>query len=363
MSTKTKVALWLAMSSGLSACLFRPAIDDDGYTSCDDTAGCAAGRECQGGLCVPPPWNDPAYARRRLLVVENRADEPLRAGSAVPLRIGADGLFDASELGVDGRLRYYDPPTARWREVPAWRDVYDDHLLLYVPLQESVPAAKEGQLLWVETQSGTRDPGITDEGRAVFGLLYEDFADESLSGRPWRIHGGELPSFDDQRIVVKDNEQLVSTLPLEPPFSLTWKGRINGVSCEQVYVGLVSDDEPGFLPPSAGYFVGANLEAFLEVAPTEESVPQQPPDLSSVRLDTAMHRYQLDVGDERVRFVLDGELLGETTTLRFGGENLHFVVDVDGECSYELDLVHATEMPFTAPALRSETVVEYQIFD
>jgi hypothetical protein len=351
------------LSSALSGCFFRPAIDDDGYAPCSEDVGCAAGRTCEAELCVPPPWNDAAYARRRLVVVQNHADVPLREGSAIVLRIGTSGLFSASDLGVDGRLRYYEGPTSTWRKVPAWRDVYDDHLLLYVPLQETVAAASEGQLLWVESQTGTREPGIDDEADAVFELLYEDFAQESLAERPWRIHGGQLPSFQDQRIVVKDNEQLVSTRPLVPPFSLTWKGRINGVSCEQVYVGLMSDDEPGFHPPSAGFFIGAGLEAFLEVAPTEESVPQQPPDLSSVRLDTATRRYRIDVGDERVRFLLDGEVLGETETLRFEGESLHFVVDVDGACSYELELVHATEQPFVIPTLRTEPVVEYQLFD
>lgn len=346
-------------------CFFAPAIEEHGYAKCSSDDACAAGRACYSGRCTPPPWNDAAFARRRLVVVTNAHEtDPLVASAAVPIRIGADGLLGTDALGVDGRLTYYSFAGGAWSALPVWRDVYDDHLLLYVPAQEEVAAGSDGQLAWIETQTGTRDAALVDDGSAVFPLLFDDLDGDALDEARWNSFGtGGPPTVSGGRVNVADNQKLVSTVALTPPFSLTWKGRVNGVTCDALFVGLTSDDGAGFEPPSVGFFVEQDLATILEVGPAADSVPQQPPDLDAIVLDTALHRFELDVGSQKVRFSVDGEVVGEPSTLRFLGEQLYFTIDVDGACSFDLEVLHASPLPFARPQLRAEDMVEYEIFE
>lgn len=355
---------WLSSSVVVTGCFFSPSLDEHGYTRCAAEGECAPGRGCLSGLCTPPPWNDDAFAQRRLLVVKNASEQsPLVAGAALPVRIGAGGLLPTDALGVDGRLTFYSFAAGAWRAVPVWRDIYDDHLLLYAPVQEEVPAGKEAAFVWIETQTGTRDPGFSDDAAAVFPLLFDELEGEELDEARWRSYGTGAPTVSDGRVNVADNQRLVSRVGLAPPFSLTFKGRINGVTCDALYVGLNSDDGVSDAYPSVGFFVRQDLATLLEVAPTEDSVPQQPPDLDDITLDTALHRFQLDVGSQKVRFGVDGELVGEPATLRFEGEELYFTIDVDGACSFDLEVVHASPLPFARPELRAGEAVVYEIVE
>lgn len=348
----------------VAGCFFAPNVDEHGYTRCGADEECAAGRGCLSGLCTPPPWNDEGFAFRRLVAVKNTSEEePLREGAALPIRIGAEGLLPSDALGVDGRLTYYSFAAGAWRTMPVWRDVYDDHLLLYTTVQEEVPAGAEAALAWVESQTGTRDQSLRDDAAAVFPLLYDALEGEALDETRWRTYGTGTPTWGNGRVNVADNQRLVSRVGLAPPFSLTFQGRINGVTCEALYVGLNSDDGVSDAYPSVGFFVQQGLATLLEVAPTENSVPQQPPDLDDITLDTALHRFRLDVGSQKVRFSVDGEVVGEPAGLRFQGEDLYFTVDVDGACSFDLELVHASPLPFARPALRAEEAVVYEILD
>lgn len=358
-------ALAALLSCALAGCFFAPAIEEAGYTRCTADVDCAPGRGCFSGLCTPPPWNDEAFARRQLVVVKNESkDDPLVAGTAIPLRLGAGGLLPASALGVDGRLTHYSFAAGAWRTVPVWRDVYDDHLLLYTALAEEVPPGEEAQLAWIEAVTDTRDPGFFDDAGGVFPLWFDAFDAGELDPARWRVFGtGGAPTVGEGRVTVRDNQQLVSTLALTPPFSLTFKGRINGVTCDAVYLGLTSAPRLGLSPPSLGFFVEANLVTKLEVGPAEVSTPQQPPDLESISLDTALRRYRLDAGSESVRFAVDGEVVGEPKGLFFEGEELYFTVDVDGACSFDLELIHASPLPHARPALRAEEEVMFHIVE
>ena len=353
------------LATALAGCFFSPSIEELGYTRCTANEQCPAGRGCYTGLCTPPPWNDEAFARRQLVVVKNPSEEEaIVTGAAVPLRLGAEGLLPASALGVDGRLTYYSFAAEAWRKVPVWRDVYDDHLLLYLPLQEEVPPGGEAQLAWLEGVTDTRDPGFFDDPGRVFPLCFEVFEGNELDPGRWKSFGtGGAPTLSDGRVTVRDNQQIVSTLGLEPPFSLTFKGRINGVTCTSVYLGLTSSARLGLEPPSVGFFIESGLVTKLEVGPSELSTPQQPPDLQSITLDTATHRYRLDVGSQKVRFAVDGEVVGEPKGLFFQGEELYFTVDVDGDCSFDLELVHASPLPYARPTLRAEDEVMFHIVD
>jgi hypothetical protein len=357
--TRALVALLVLAAPG---CLFVPDVQSHGYTRCSDDSECAAGRACAAGLCAPPRWNDARFERRQLIVVDNRAEEPLRAGMALPLRIGAEGLLASAAFGVDGRFTYFSFKDDAWREVPTWRDIYGGHLFAWLPLQEDVPAGRKAPLVWVESLTGEREPNLREDVGRVFPLLFEELEEQALfaDGR-WRFFGtGGAPLHGEGRVVVADNQKLVLRTRLAPPFSLTARGRINGVTCQQVYVGLTASDGVSFEPPSVGFWMNNGLEAQLEVAPQEVSEPRY---VGSAQLDTAMRRYRIDVGDQSVRWALDDEVLGEPEGLRFLGEELFFRVEVGGACSFELDTLWVTPLPFVHPTLRAEPVVEYRIFE
>lgn len=356
-------ALALLVPLALAGCLFAPAIERYGYTRCDVDDDCAAGRACFAGRCSPPPWNDPGFGTRQLLVVENPGETDVPAGAAVSVRVGEGGLLETADLGADGRFTFYDWGAQAWEEVPVFRDVYDaaGFLNVWLPLRVPAPAGETVALAWLDAQSGANDPQILEAPERVF-AVFDDVDVAVLDEASWTTYGTGDVLVGDGRINVADNQKLVRLDALAPPFSLTVRGRINGATCDQLYLGLVSDPGAGFEPPSAGFFVTGNLTAALEVAPTATSVPQQPSDLESIGLDTAEHRFRLDVGDGGVRFVLDGETVGEPRlSPRFAGEALYLIVDVDGACSFDLNRLFVTPLPFTHPTVTAEEKVEFEL--
>ena len=60
------------------------------------------------------------------------------------------------------------------------------------------------------------------------------------------------------------------------------------------------------------------------------------------------------------KHILKGDI---QAAIRFLGEELFFTVDVDGACSFDLEVVHASALPFARPELRAEEVVQYEIFE
>jgi hypothetical protein len=349
--------------AGLAGCLFSPAIERYGYTRCDADADCAAGRACFAGRCSPPPWNDPGFGTRQLLVVENPGEDEIPAGAAVPIRVGAGGLLTTDELGADGRFTFYDWAAGGWEDVPAYRDFYEDHLNIWLPVTESVPAGGSAPLAWLDSQSGLTEPQIVELPEQVF-ALFDDIDVALLDETRWDTFGTGTPNATGGQVNVADNQKLVRLTELVPPFSLTARGRINGATCDQLFVGLVSDPGAGFEPPSVGYYVTGALMADLEVAPTAASVPQQPSDLEQVALDTAEHRFRIDVGSGGVRFAIDGEVVGEPRlSPRFAGDTLYFMIDVDGACSFDLTRLFVTPLPFTHPVVSAEEKVEYEIVE
>jgi hypothetical protein len=347
-----------------TGCLFAPDVASHGYTDCTSDDDCAAGRSCALGLCAPPPWNDPAFAARRLLVVDNTdTEQAILSGAAVPVRIGAAGLLQSADLGVDGRFTFYDRAAASWTEVPVFRDIYDDQLIVWVPVQEEVPPGASAQLAWLENATDDLLPTVLEEPERVFSV-FEDFPFATLDADTWSVYGAGEPTVQNGIVNIADNQKIAHGTGLAPPFSVVARGRINGNTCDQVFVGVVSDDGAGFEPPSAGFFVQQNLATILEVGPAPQSVPQQPPDLEGITLDTAEHRFRIDVGPRTVRFWLDDEPLGSPELVPpFAGETLYFMVDVDGACSFDLTRLMVSPLPFATPEVRAEGAVAYEILE
>jgi hypothetical protein len=347
-----------------AGCFFAPQIDRYGYNACESDADCAPERACRSGLCSPPPWNDPAFGTRQLVLVTNESDEEIAAGAAVPVRIGAGQLLETSAIGVDGRFSFYDWEAGAWSDVPAFRDLWPDYLDIWLPLSAALPAGASAPLAWLDATSGSNEPTQLERPADVF-ALYDEFDLAVLPPERWTTFGtGEVRSADGV-VNVPDNAKLVSLIGLSPPISVTFRARVNGANCDQVYLGLLSDDGAGFEPPSLGFFISGSLaNTQLEVAPTDASVPSQPSELQPLALDTAEHAFTLDAAEGQVRWSLDGVTLGEPRlSPRFAGETLYAVVDVDGACSVDLERVFATPLPFARPVLTAMEPVEFELLE
>lgn len=343
----------------LSACLWAPDVAVHGYTSCTRDADCAAGRACDVGLCAVPPWHDDQFVSRRLITVENPGTEPLPSGAAVPLRIGAGGLLTSRDLGVDGRFAYYDRDVLAWRLLPSFRDIYADHLFVYLPVQQSVAPGATAQLAWLESRSEAAEaPADADPGQ-IFSF-FDDFESAGLDGERYAHYGTGTPLVVDGRLRVSDNQRLVGRIPLVPPISLELRAQINGVNCSRFFLGVTASDDFSFGLPSAGFFSNAALELSPEVAPTGASQPR--PVGQTALISTAEHRYRIDVAEGRVRFWLDDEVLAEPD-LRppFAVGELFLRVEVDAGCSLDVLRVHATPLPFATPVVQAGARVDYEI--
>lgn len=344
-----------------AGCLWSPSIEGHGYNRCQGDAECAPGRSCQVGVCAPPPWNDDRFTARQLFVVENKAEAPLPQGAAVPVRVGEGGVIGSRELGVDGRFTYFDEGTQSWETLPVFRDIYDDHLFAWMPLRAEVPKGGKAALAWLETQTGAPDPNLLEDPSRVF-AFFDDFDGDALDAERYDVFGTGTPALGQGRVNVADNQRLVVKEPLVPPFSVVFRGRVNGVTCNRIDLGLGGDDEASYPTPWAGFFLDPSAELVPEVAPTVDSVPRPVGD--GVALGTLEHRFRIDVGDGRVRFSIDDDYVAEPE-LRppLEAEALYFRIAVSGECSFDLERLMITPLPIDAPAVSAEARVEYEIFN
>lgn len=342
-----------------SGCIWSPAIGDDGYSDCEQQDDCGAGRICQAGLCAPPAWNDDRFGSRQLFVVRNQASVPLAAGTPVAVRIGAGGLIQSSEFGVDGRFVYFDPGENEWQTLPAYRDVYDDFLQVFLPLSISVPPAEERQLAWLETRTASGNSNYLEDPERVFGY-FDDFAGDEISSLRYRSFGTGMPVVEDGKVRIDDNQRLVGQVPFDQPFSLQARARINGVNCSRFFIGVSESDGLSYGAPSVGFFSNSALSVIPEIAPTTESVPR--PVAGEIEISTAENRFRIDVGDGQARLWINDDIVAEPE-LRPQLENvpLYLRIEVDGACSVEVERVFVRPVPFELPVVVAEPRVDYEI--
>ena len=360
-----------ALSSG---CLFAPQIEQYGYTACTSDDECAAGRTCEVDLCAPPPWFESVYGERRMLVVENRSDAVLPAGAAVPVTFGADSLVPAYP-GIETRFMRFDETQVRdddattgWSDVPVYRDFETDRLTAWIPLGRDVAADDDDALAFIYTARDDEEDLLLEDPAQVFDVVDFSFVNAigALDDTRYASFGTGALVVENGLVKVADNQQLTMTAALTPPFSLTATLRIVGNLCDALFVGVIAnEDRPGNEPPYAGFFFGANLLATADVAPT---VDANPAPLSAARATDqpgALHRYEVTVGEGRVRFAIDGALFDEGVDLRppfVDDVPLFFTLDVDGECTAELVSLWVTERPFDAPVVTVDAPVAFENF-
>ena len=353
-----------------SACLFLPAIEDDGYISCVSDDDCAVGRSCavDVGLCAPPPWNDTAFAQRRAVIVTNPSAVTLPAGTAVPVEIGGDNAVIAlDDVAVDAR--YTDFSDGAWRDVPVSIDRFEDRFTVWVPLSRPLAAGADDVLMHIEQKTEDRTPTVVEDGAATFALFDEldDFPTDEDGGDRYVINapGAATPTVGESLVGIGDNVAVIWRAGFVPPISLTFKARVNGLNCDEVFVGVTGADRVGFNPPSAGFFIDDDLQAYAEVAPTSTSNPTP---LSAPRIfsetPTALHRFTIDVDGAVVRLSIDGVVFDERSDLRpaFAADAALFpTVQVGGECSIDVETVWVTPLPATPPTVRAEPQVDLNI--
>ena len=354
-----------------SSCLFLPAIEDDGYTSCTSNVDCAVGRACalDVGLCAPPPWNDPTFRQRRAVIVTNPADVEIAAGTAIPVNVGGDNAtFALEDIGFDAR--YVDFDGTAWNEVPVYLDRFADRFTIWAALSRPLPAGGSDVLFYVEQNTEAGTPTVVEAPTATFTLFDEldDFPTDKIGGDRYVISAPEPATIRvaESLIGVTDNTSVTWRQALTPPLSVTFKARVVGLNCSQVSIGLGGkDDGRGLAGPLAVFFIKDHLQTTAQVAAVDTGRFEE---LSAPRIfseqPNAVHRFTIDLDDRTVRFLIDDVVFDERDDLRpaFAPDAKMFpLVEVDGACSVEVEALWATTLPTTRPTLRLEAPVVLNI--
>jgi hypothetical protein len=355
----------------VGGCFFWPAIEDDGYVACDDDDDCGPGRACAlaVGLCAPPPWNDTAFTARRLLVVHNPGDVALPAATAIPVDIGGPAsVLPLEELLADARYTAFDAVTERWRVVGVYRDLFSDRLTVWIPLARPLAPGARDALAWLEQGTETESPTIVEDPLSTFALFddLDDFPSDAAAARDDArylvVAPRAFPSAEGGTLNVPDGATVIWREGLSLPVDVTFRARVNGLTCDEVYLGLTGRDAVGFNPPSAGFFMERDLLTEAEVAPTAESTPRP---LSEATIfseqPSALHRFRIQVDGAAVRFLVDDVVFDERLDLQPAFANdapLFAMVQLGGDCSLDVDAIWATPLPVAGtPVVSAEPLV------
>lgn len=358
------VSVAVAASVG-PGCLFLPSIDDDGYAACKTDKDCAPGRACaaQVGLCAPPPWNDKDFVERRLLVVKNEGTTDLVAGAAVPVRFGGEGaVVPLEEISPDARFANFDTGSGQWRVVGVYRDLFSDRFDVWIPLSRTVPPGGRDALAWFEHRTRAGGVRVVEDSATAFSL-FDDCAAFPLDGD--ELHYVDAPGAaalvqGDGLIEVVDNTTVIWRVTHGSPSTVTFRARINGLTCDEVFLGLTSSGTSAFVSPSAGFFLGNDLQTVAEVI-ASPSQPPQPAQAARVfsEIPGDLHRFTVTVDGARVRLSIDDVVFEELVDIEpaFGDAPLFPTVQVGGTCSVDVDAVWVTPLPFARPTVVAEAPV------
>jgi hypothetical protein len=350
-----------------SGCLFLPGLERHGYTACASDLDCPPARYCGEGLCAPPPWHDDQFNDRRVLLVKNQDTQPLPRGTAVPVVIGGeDGLLSLADVGPDLRFSDFDRASDRWRVVPVFLDRESDRFTAWIPTQRELAQGKTDVLAWIESDTPDRLPSVVEDPSATFAAFDTfDLASEqgALDPTLWRVTAtGGAPTVDRGLVNVADNQSIVLRQSFAPPAHLSLRARVNGVTCDEVFLGFIGDEQSRFpVGPGAGVFVARDLAGAVLVAPSADSVPAS---VANLAVRNAFARYDITVDENALRVSIDGVLVYEDLDLRppFSGGRMHPAVLVGGACSVDVDSLWVTPLPLPAPVVSAGDLVQFQLF-
>lgn len=350
------------------ACLFVPNIEQYGYVKCQADRDCEPGRSCDDNVCAPPAWHDERFDDRRVLIVRNNAAEPMPAGTAVPVVVGGEGAaLTLDDVKPDARFADFDTATKTWKIVPVFRDLERERFTVWIPTQREVAQGKSDVLAWLEADTEEGQATVSENAEGTF-TAFDTFDDASAQGAldpaVWNVLAtGGTPLVEGGQVNVADNQAIVLSQRLVPPVTATLVARVNGTTCDDVYLGFVGDDDARVTaPPAAGFFMDTNLAGNVLVAPTADSQPRPEAPFTG---DTTQHRFTMSVDGAAVRLLVDGQVAHEDADLRppFGDDALYLAVQVGGACSVTVDAAWATPLPLPAPSLTVGPLVERGLFD
>ena len=354
---------WMMCCAALfSGCFFTPSIGDAGYAVCESRSDCTVGRYCSSGYCVPPPWHDESYGQRRLLVIENQREAELYAGNAVVFWVGESGTtLSLDDVTSDTRYLYFDLEKEAWEVLPVYFDVFDDRYAVWLPLAENVAAGTRAPMVWLENLSGDADKGPNVDPTQVFQMFY-NFGLREACESPWLCFGTGSPVLADGLLRISDNQMTLLDSAITLPFDLSFKLRVNGANCENVFWGLKSTRNQSFDPPMLGFNVREDRQISFEYYPQADSLAPETQDLG--QMDNALHTYRIHAGAQEIRIYRDQELLSSLAleSPMDAEADYYPYLDVDGACSAEIRNLWASPTPSGNTQITAEDPVSFQLF-
>jgi hypothetical protein len=351
------------VAAAAGGCFFAPAIDARGYVACTDDAGCDPGFFCDADLllCAPPEWNDTAFQQRRLLVVDNPSAFPLPAGTAIPVAVGGpSGLLALDEVGADARFTQFDG--ARWRVVGVYRDLFADRFVVWIPLLRPLAPGGKDALAWIEQGTSAGTPTVLESTSA---LPFFDDLDTLNDEKVVVVAPGAQPQPGGAGVNVGDNQKLIWRTELKPPLSVTFRARVNQLTCREVFLGLAASLGASFDPPSAGFFIDTDLLTVAEYAPTADSQVFENLDQPRIFAEqpNLFHRFTVTVDPDGLRLLVNDEVFGERTDLRPGFDDvvMYPTVAVGGACSVDVDAVWVSPLPVASPRVTAHAPIALNV--
>lgn len=355
------VAALAALVPCVGACLFLPELASHGYTPCGGDSSCPPGRYCDESLCAPPPWHDQAFGTRRAIVVANPSSSIIPAGAAIPVVVGGEaGALALAELGADFRFADFERASASWRVVSVYLERESDRFTAWIPTARDIPAGGSDVLVFVESNTADGLPRVTEDAAATFANWHS--FDAPLADDAWFQSPAGGPIVQDGMVNVADNQAVVLRAPLVPPVLAVLVARVNGATCDEVFLGLVGDDRALFqVPPEAGLFVGSGLAGTVQLAPTTDSTPTDVG--GGVTVTNAMARTLVAIDGGGVLVEHAGTTAFTDPDLRppFGADPLYLAVQVGGACSVDVEAVWTTPLPQPFPAVTVEPPVDFNL--
>jgi hypothetical protein len=171
--------------------------------------------------------------------------------------------------------------------------------------------------------------------------------------------GSAAPVPGDGTVEVVDNVTVAWRTELRGPVEVTFRARVNGITCDEVFLGLTSSASAAFAPPSVGFFIDNDLATVAEVITPTGAARELSPARVFSEVPGDEHRFSVLVDGARVRLSVDDVVFDTAEDIDpvFGDTPLFATVQVGGTCSVTVDAVWATPRPFATPTVRAEAPV------
>jgi hypothetical protein len=200
---------------------------------------------------------------------------------------------------------------------------------------------------------------VLEDAAQVFSV-FDGFDGDGVDAARWQVTGDVR--VEDGVALVPAGGALVLSQGFAPPLQATVVARLNGATCDEVFIGFTGDEDALFdVPPSAGLFVDVDLQASARIAPTADSVPT---DVGTPgRGANRFARTTVAVDGGAVRIAVDEEVFVDDADVRppFGAAPLFLAVQVGGSCSVDVDALWLTPLPLPPPEVSAAASTTFDL--